>query len=124
MNPLDTQNAMTQAGLQQSEAQLQRLQREYMEPTDADKRKLKKVAQEFEGIFLEQLLTAMDKTIDREDSILNGGYGEDVFRGMMYKEIAMNIATGPGRGFGLAESIYQQMAMVMEANQKNTDTEG
>lgn len=123
MNPLDTQNLTAQSGLQQSENQLQRLQREYMNPTDTDGRKLKKVAQEFEGIFLEQMLTAMDKTIDRDGSILNGGYGEEVFRGMMYKEIAMNIATGPGQGFGLAQTIYQQMSMAMEAKDQE-ETQG
>lgn len=74
-------------------------------------KELKQAAQQLEGVFLNQLLTAMDKTVDRKDSFLSGGPGEDMFREMMYQHISEDIATHPhGSGLGLAESIYRQMS--------------
>lgn len=73
--------------------------------------KLKKAAQQLEAVFFQQLLEAMDKTVDREDSLMGGGETEQTFREMMNQNVAESIATAPGgSGFGLAESMYQQMS--------------
>lgn len=114
MNPMDTSNL--QSGNLQWQGQadapkLQQLQKQYNSPQGGDQKKLKKAAQEFEAIFVQQMLDAMDKTIDRKDSMMSGGSAEEYFRGMLNQEIAksMSSRTG-GSGFGLAETIYQQMA--------------
>jgi Rod binding domain-containing protein len=126
MNPsLDIQ---MKADMAQSETQLQRLQRQYLNPTAEDQKKLKKVAQEFEAIFVQQVLDAMEQTVDRENSMLSGGYGEEMFRGMLNQEVAKSASMYDGRGFGLAETIYQQMSMAMTRHDQTSaqavDTEG
>jgi len=90
---------------------------DYLHPPDADHQKLKKAAQEFEGVFIQQLLEAMDKTVDRTDSMLGGGSAEEYFRSMLNESVAKEMATGPiGSGFGLAESIYKQMEKDMKGS--------
>jgi flagellar protein FlgJ len=99
---------------QARDAQLQRLQQQSLNPAETDRKKLKKSAQEFEAIFLQQLLDAMDKTVQREGDVLGGGSAEETWRGMMNQEIARSMATRPGgSGFGLAEAIYRQMSARM-----------
>ncbi|WP_373533000.1 rod-binding protein [Vampirovibrio sp.] len=103
----------------QSQAtKLQNLQRQYLNPDNQDQKKLKKAAQEFEAIFVQQMLDAMDKTVDRKDSFLNGGSSEEYFRSMLNEEISKSMTSRQGgSGFGLAESIYRQMSK--EASKKD-----
>lgn len=101
------------------ENQLLRLQREFLAPPDKQRETLKKSALQFEGIFMEQMMAAMDKTIDRSQSMLSGGYGEDVFRGMLNQHLGQMSAERPGgSGFGLAPVIYRQMAAVLDAEKR------
>jgi peptidoglycan hydrolase FlgJ len=72
--------------------------------------KARKAARDFEAIFVQQMLDQMEKTIDRTDSLLNGGEAESTWRGVLHQHMAQNIANRPGgSGFGLAESIYRQI---------------
>ncbi|HEY9746829.1 MAG TPA: rod-binding protein [Oculatellaceae cyanobacterium] len=108
MNSID---AKLQTQILAGQNQLQRLQQQYLHPTSSDAKKLKKAAQEFEAVFVHQMLEAMDKTIDRENSILSGGSSEQYWRSMLNEEIAKSMCVGEtGRGFGLAEAIYKQLA--------------
>ncbi len=101
---------------------LQEMQRQYLNPQNKDQKKLKKAAQEFEGIFVQQMLEAMDKTIDRDNSFLSGGSSEQYFRSMLNEEIAKSMTCKQGgSGFGLAESIYRQMA---QQNNAKTSVQG
>lgn len=123
-NPLGGINTtqMTQGVLQRQTEALQRQFKTAGEPLqlgqplsgDALVKKhaeLKKSAQQLEGVFLQQLLEAMDKTVDREDSMFGGGEGEQMFREMMYQNVAEGISTAPGgSGFGLAEAMYRQLS--------------
>jgi Rod binding domain-containing protein len=79
-------------------------------PTSQKQKELMKAAQDFEGIFVQQVLEAMDKTIDRDESgFLSGGSAEDYFRSMLNEEISKTISHG-NKGFGLAETVYRQMS--------------
>jgi Rod binding domain-containing protein len=86
----------------------------YLKPSTREEERLKKVAQDFEALFMNQLLSAMDKTVDREESMLSaggeGGGGENTFRGMMYQEMSTAIAKQPGAGasLGLAKTVFAQ----------------
>ena len=86
----------------------------YLKPSTHEEERLKKVAQDFEALFMNQLLTTMDKTVDREESMLSaggeGGGGENTFRGMMYQEMSTAIAKQPGAGasLGLAKTVFAQ----------------
>ena len=67
---------------------------------------LRSVAEEFEAVFLAQMLehAGMGKTPEA----FGGGAGEDAFRGHLIGEQARLMA-GRG-GIGLAETIFQAMA--------------
>ena len=108
---LNIQQSIGQANLMNQGNRLSQLQESFKNPEDKDHKELKKAAQQFESIFVKQLLDAMDKTVDRENSILSGGSGEGYFRGMLNDHIAQSFTDRPGgSGFGLAENIYRQMA--------------
>jgi flagellar protein FlgJ len=108
---------------QSQAAKLQDLQRQYLNPENQDQKKLKKAAQEFEAIFVQQMLDAMDKTVDRKDSFLNGGSSEEYFRSMLNEEISKSMTTRQGgSGFGLAESIYRQMSENAPKNKGETQS--
>lgn len=108
-------NMPSASQLQSQATRLEQMKQAYLNPQGADQKKLKKAAQEFEGIFIQQLLDAMDKTVDRENSLMGGGSAEEYFRGMMNEEVAKSLATRPGgSGFGLAEAIYRQMSAQLD----------
>jgi Rod binding domain-containing protein len=115
--------------------QLKQLQNQLAGSPDGDRKKLKKAAQEFESVFVHQLLDAMDKTVSRENSIMGGGSSEEYWRGMMNEEVAKSMTSRPGgSGFGLSDAIYRQMsehlkpetsestASVTQLNQPATNT--
>ncbi len=70
-------------------------------------KKLYKVCEEFEAIFIKQMLNAMKKTINKSD-FLHGGMAEDFFEDMLYDKYAEEMAeTG---NFGLARVLYDQLS--------------
>ena len=85
-------------------------------PETAGQRKLKKAANDFEAVFIQQLIDAMDKTVDREDSLLGGGEAEKTFRGMLNQQMATNIAqsSSTGGGFGMARNVFEQSVQLLE----------
>jgi Rod binding domain-containing protein len=89
--------------------------------TDADKlvaehAKLQKAARDLEGVFVQQLLTAMDKTVDRSGGLMASGQAEGMFRDMMYENMATQMVQAPGgSGMGMADTIYRQMAAHLPA---------
>jgi flagellar protein FlgJ len=112
-----------QAQLLSGQGQLQQLQQQYLHPTNKDTKKLKQAAQQFESVFVQQVLEMMDKTIDRENSMLSGGSSEQYWRSMFNEEVAKSMCTSPqGSGFGLAESIYKQMAQQMKTDSSGSGT--
>lgn len=124
MNPLElnTQNGSLQWQNNLEQSKLERLQRDYLNPADTDRKKLKQAAQELEAVFIQQLLDAMDKTVNREDGILSGGSSESYFRGMLNQEVAKSMATRTGgSGFGLAETIYRQAARQLPTENQSSE---
>ena len=99
--------------------------------SDADKlvaehAKLQKAARDLEGVFVQQLLTAMDKTVDRSNSMMGGGgQAEGMFRDMMYENMATQMVQAPGgSGMGMADTIYRQMAAHLPALPNATNSLG
>jgi flagellar protein FlgJ len=70
--------------------------------------KLKEVSQEFESLFLEQMLDAMRATLNSEDDMFHGGMAEDFFEDMLYQEYA-RIMSKTG-SIGIAELVYDQLS--------------
>lgn len=105
--PLSSQNFM-QVQTAQDSAKIFALEKKVK--SHETKEELKKAAQEFEAVFLNQLFQMMDKTVER-NGLISGGPGEDTFRSMLYEKMTQQITQRPsGSGLGLAEAIYRQMA--------------
>jgi len=69
---------------------------------------LYKASQDFEALFIKQMLDVMRKTIHKEDDMLGGGLGQDIYEDMLYNEYAKKMASTAQ--FGLAEMIYRQVS--------------
>lgn len=78
--------------------------------TSSNKEQLKKVASEFESIYIAKMFSLMDKTVDKEGGI----FGEetkylDNFKSYMYNELGRELASNPHSSIGFAKQIYSQM---------------
>jgi peptidoglycan hydrolase FlgJ len=69
---------------------------------------LYKVSQDFEALFIKQMLDVMRKTLHKEDDMLGGGLGQDVYEDMLYDQYAKKMSATAQ--FGLADMIYQQVS--------------
>ncbi|TVQ27169.1 MAG: hypothetical protein EA383_03335 [Spirochaetaceae bacterium] len=69
---------------------------------------LRQVAQEFEALFIKQMLDTMRSTIDRSDSLLHGGKAEEIFEDMLFEEYSVLMSRT--RSFGLSDMIYEQLS--------------
>ena len=76
----------------------------------SQREQLKKVSTEFEAIFVTKMISALDKTVDREGGIFGG---EDKYMGkfksFIYNEVGRQIAKNPYSTVGFAKQIYTQM---------------
>ena len=76
--------------------------------TEIDKNsKLYEVSQEFEAIFIKQMLNVMRETVNKS-GLIDGGMAEEVFEDMLYDEYALKMAKSAQ--FGLADSMYRQLS--------------
>ncbi len=74
--------------------------------TQEDK-ELREACQEFESIFLYQMIRAMRATIPRSD-FFGSSYGRDVFESMLDEQYAQEMSQT--ESIGLGELIYQQLS--------------
>lgn len=105
---LNVNDTLYKTQLAQMQNQVSQMKNTYLNPQDTDRQKLKESAQQFEAVFFKQIMSQMDKTIERT-GFISGGQGEEMFRDMMYDEISKRMAQRPGgSGLGLAEKIYKE----------------
>jgi len=74
------------------------------------KAQLRKAGEEFESIFITKMLSQMDKTVDRSNSI----FGDkspyvDTFKSIVFQQMAHDMASNPRTSIGMADQIYKQM---------------
>jgi Rod binding domain-containing protein len=72
------------------------------------KSKLFEECREFESIFVKMMLKEMRNSVDKTDSLLNGGWAEDIYQDMLDDEYSKTMAKNAG--FGLADQLYKQLA--------------
>ncbi len=77
--------------------------------TKSSKEQLKKVASEFESIFIAKMLNEMDKTVDKEGSLFQESKYLDNLKSFMYNDIARTIAQDPRTSIGIAKQMYSQL---------------
>ena len=70
---------------------------------------IREAAQEFESVFLFQMLKQVRNSIHKdEEGMMNGGMGEEMFTGLLDEEYASVMART--NSSGLSDMIYKQMA--------------
>ncbi len=74
-----------------------------------DEGKLKEACQQFESLFLTQMLKEMKKSIPKSEG--EGNKEKDTYEDMMYEEVAKSMASSGG--VGMANILYQQMQELM-----------
>ena len=77
--------------------------------TKSSKEQLKKVASEFESIFIAKMMNEMDKTVDKEGSLFKESKYLDNLKSFMYNDIARTIANDPRTSIGIAKQMYAQL---------------
>lgn len=71
-----------------------------------DDKRLLDACQEFEAIFVKQMLTSMKKTVEKS-GLIDGGMTEDIFEDWLYDEYAAQISK---RGdLGLSQKMFHQL---------------
>lgn len=102
------QQDIAQAAVWHDPQGLNGLQREARENSPES---LRAAAEQFEAVFVAQMLSAMRETVP--DGGIMRGRDEDMYREMMDRQVALDVASG--RGFGLAEAIERQLGGRMRA---------
>jgi flagellar protein FlgJ len=69
--------------------------------------KLRKVATQMEGMFVQQMFKAMRETVPQEEGIVSGGTGEELFTSLMDQHLAAE--TPKHWEGGLADAVYRQL---------------
>lgn len=91
----------------------------------SQKAQLKKVSTEFEAIFITKMISAMDKTVDREGGIFGSDNKYmDKFKSFIYNEVGRQIAHNPNSTVGFAKQIYAQMEKSLPKEADEITTQG
>jgi murein DD-endopeptidase MepM/ murein hydrolase activator NlpD len=72
-----------------------------------DQADLKKVAQEFEAVFIAQLLKIMRETIEESGMEGSGGFGKSIYTDLFDQEVALSMASRGALGIG--DIIYRNL---------------
>lgn len=65
-----------------------------------------KSAQEFESVFLTQMVSQMYSGLDAQGPF-GGGFAEETYRSLLYQEIGRQMAAGGG--VGIADAVYEEI---------------
>lgn len=79
-----------------------------------DTNAIRKAAEDFEAIFISQMMNHMFKNVAEGGGMFGGGQGESMWKGVYLDEISKSIA-GRG-GVGVADAIERQLLQLQEAN--------
>lgn len=77
--------------------------------------KLRKQAQELEGVFLNTLVKEMFSGIKTDSKSFGGGFAEDTWRGIQAEQYSSNMAASGG--IGLADQVMESLVALQEAAQ-------
>lgn len=78
--------------------------------TERDINKVKKLATDFEAMFMEQMLKGMRSSVQKS-GLIDGGNAEEIYTSMLDSEYAKNMASQ--RNGGISEMIERQLLQSM-----------
>jgi Rod binding domain-containing protein len=84
-----------------------------LEPTNPKEAKARKTAQDFESMFLEQTFERLFATGGPDGPLGDNGAGGEVYRSMLVKEYAGNVAKSGG--VGIADQVYREILKMQES---------
>ena len=87
----------------------------------SDEVRLKKSAQQMEGLFVQQLYKAMRETVPAGEGVVDGGSGEEMFTGLMDEHLAADTPTQWAHG--LADAAYRQLRAALPGSKTEQTTE-
>jgi len=71
---------------------------------------LKKACQEFEALFLYQILKGLDRTVPRS-GLFPKSMQKDIYQDLFYQEVSRSLAK---RGIGLGELLYRKLSKTLK----------
>ena len=77
----------------------------------ADATALRQAAEDFEAVFMAQMLAPMLETVS-SDGLFGGGPGEDIYRSLMAEEYGKAIARSGG--VGIADQVERELLRIQE----------
>ena len=84
-------------------------------PKTNDPLEARKAAEEFEAVFIAQMLAPMFQGLET-DELFGGGPGEDIYRSVLIEEYGKSIARAGG--IGLSDAIQREILRLQEASQQ------
>jgi flagellar protein FlgJ len=106
MNTIPSLQNQGSAFSQLAETKMDRLQKQAESGEYKDDAELKKLAQQFESIFMNQLMKSMRATLPK-DGLLSS-FSVDMYESMFDQEVAGEMSKG--QGMGLADVLYTQLS--------------
>ncbi len=85
-----------------------------LQPGGPAEAKARKTAQDFEAMFLEQTLERLFASGGPDGPLGDNGMGGEVYRSMLVKEYAGNIAKSGG--VGIADQVYREILKMQESS--------
>ena len=73
--------------------------------------KLREAAQDFEAVFLSQMIKPMFDTVPT-NTMFGGGQAENIYRGLMVDEFGKSVAKAGG--IGIADTVYRELLKLQE----------
>ncbi len=104
-----------------TENKMDRLQKQAESGEYKDEKELKALAQQFEAIFVNQLMKSMRETLPKEGML--SSFSVDMYESMFDQEVAGEMSKG--RGMGLADVLYTQLSRMngeQPAGEENSDS--
>lgn len=77
--------------------------------------KAREAAEDFEAVFLSQMLSNIFAGI-KTDKVFGGGHGEDAYRAMMIQEYGKSMSANGG--IGIADAVMREIIQLQEARAK------
>jgi len=74
----------------------------------------KRAAQEFEALFISEMLAPVFESMDTE-GLFGGGQGEKIYRSLMVQEYGKAVAQAGG--VGIADTVYREILKMQENQQ-------
>ena len=80
---------------------------------------LRQAARQFEAVFINQMISAMRKTVG-EGGLIDKSNGQDIFEGMLDEEWSKKLANKSGPN-SLSEILYRQLSARLGLDEKTID---